>query len=76
MVIGSIGMIMLGLGFVRYFTLVYDIQGYFLSIVGYALVNNYIYSIEKKAGISKKLIWIKSILCMLTLAIASYIFYV
>lgn len=75
MVIGSIGMIMIGLGFVSYFTLIYDIQGYFLSVVGYALVNNYIYTLEKKAGISKKLIWIKSILSILTLGIISYIFY-
>lgn len=75
MVIGTIGMIILGLGVIRYFTFMFDVQGFGLSLVGFSLVNNYIFILEKKAGISNKIIWIQSVVSMLTLGAISYILF-
>ncbi|TFB14038.1 hypothetical protein E3U55_14740 [Filobacillus milosensis] len=75
MIFGTIGMILVGLGMIRYFTLIYDIQGYGLSIIGYSLTNGYIFYLEKKAGISNKIIWVQSAVGITALAVTTYIFY-
>ncbi len=75
MVVGTIGMIVVGLGVIRYFTLMYDVQGFVLTLIGFSLVNNYIFILEKKAGINNKIIWIQSVVSILTLGAISYILY-
>ncbi|EDL66667.1 hypothetical protein BSG1_04905 [Bacillus sp. SG-1] len=75
MIMGTVGMVMTGLVLINYFTLVYDAQGYGLGIIGYALTNSYIFYLEKKAGISTKIVWSQSILGVLTLGIAAYFLY-
>ncbi|HWL24306.1 MAG TPA: hypothetical protein VNR38_11260 [Ureibacillus sp.] len=65
-------MILFGLGAIRFATLSYDVQGYLLSIAGFSLVINYIYSLEEKAGISKKVIWIRSGVLIVIVAVISY----
>jgi len=75
MILGTIGMIMIGLGVVRYFTLMYDVQGFGLTLIGFAIINSYIFYLEKKAGISNRIVWIQSIICMLTLGAISYFLY-
>ncbi|RIW34635.1 hypothetical protein D3H55_08965 [Bacillus salacetis] len=76
LVIGTIGMVMIGLGIIRYFTLLYDSQGYALSLIGYAFTNGYIFQLERKAGINKNVIWIQSIAGLLTLIILSFWLYI
>lgn len=77
MIIGTIGIIMLGLGLMRYIThtLSVDAQGYGLSLLGFCLVLNYIYSLEKKAGISNKIVWIQSGVSILIIGVLSSILY-
>jgi hypothetical protein len=72
MILGTAGMTMAGLGIIRYFTLLYDAQGYAMSMIGYAFTNGYIYQLERKAGISKRMIWIQSITGLVTLIIISF----
>lgn len=68
-------MIMVGLGVLRYVTLMYDTQGYVLGVIGFSLVNSYIYYLERKIGISNKIIWIQSIIGVSAVAIITCIFY-
>ena len=75
LIVGTIGLIMIGLGIIRYFTLINDSQGYLLTLIGYALVNGYIFYLEKKAGISNRIVWIQSIVAISTLAIISALIY-
>ncbi len=72
MIVGTIGMIMVGLGILRYFTLMYDALGYGMGLIGFAFVNSYIYYLEKRAGINNYLIWVQSGVGIVTLAIVSY----
>lgn len=72
MIFGSIGMILFALGVIRFATLTFDSQGYLLSLLGFSIVINYIYSLEKKAGISNKFIWIRSGALILIVAVISY----
>ncbi|AZB41420.1 hypothetical protein CEF21_03385 [Bacillus sp. FJAT-42376] len=57
---GTAGNIMVGLGILQYFIARQDADVYFLPLIGFALVTNYIYFLEKKAGVGKKVIWIQS----------------
>lgn len=75
MIFGSIGMIVLALGVIKFATLTFDVQGYLFSVLGFSIVINYIYSLEKKAGISNKLIWIQSGVLILIVAVISYSLY-
>ncbi|MGJ9384344.1 hypothetical protein [Salipaludibacillus sp. CF4.18] len=75
MVLGSIAMVMVALGIMRYFSLVYDSQGYGLTFLGFVFLSNYVFFLEKKAGIDNKIIWIKSIITAVTFGILAYILY-
>ncbi|SOC41538.1 hypothetical protein SAMN05877842_110149 [Ureibacillus acetophenoni] len=75
MILGSIGMILFALGGIRFAILTFDVEGYLLSVIGFSIVINYIYSLEKKAGISNKFIWIRSGVLILIVAVISYSLY-
>lgn len=75
MVIGSIAMVMVGLGILRYFSLMYDSQGFGLSLIGITFLNSYVFYLEKKAGVSNKLLWIKQSIIVVAFVILSYILY-
>ncbi len=75
MVIGLIAMIMVGLGILRYFSLMYYSQGFGLSLIGFTFVNSYVFYLEKKAGVGNKLLWIKSTIIVVVLATSAYILY-
>ncbi len=75
MVIGSIAMVMVALGIIRYFSLMYDSQGFGLSLIGVSFLNSYVFYLEKKAGIDSKIIWIKSAITVVVLLTLAYILY-
>jgi hypothetical protein len=74
MILGTIGMVLIGLGFIQLFQLglQMDHQGIPFSIIGYSFTNGYIFYLERKAGISNKLVWTQSIIGVSMLAILSY----
>ena len=77
MVIGTIGIILLGLGLIRYATQtssVYALADSF-TLFGFALVVSYIYSLERAAGMSNKFVWIQSGICILIIGGISAILY-
>jgi hypothetical protein len=75
MFVGTIGIIIAGLGIVRYISLMYDSQGFGLALIGLALVNSYVFYLEKKTGVSNKVIWIKSIVSGSVLVVIAYLLY-
>ncbi|MEN2466007.1 hypothetical protein [Ornithinibacillus sp. FSL M8-0202] len=74
MVVGTIGMLLMGIGLLQYISI--NPQGFGLMTIGYALVNSYIFYLEAKAGISNKLIWIQSILGVTVLLVIAYFMYI
>jgi hypothetical protein len=75
MIIGSVGIILIALGMFKFLTIVESSAGYILTLLGLTITVHYIYHLEKKAGISDKLIWIRAILLILILGGIYYFFY-
>jgi hypothetical protein len=71
MFIGILGPILIAVGILRYFE---DVGGidYFTPFIGFILTMMYLSYLEGKAGISKRIIWIKSIISIATLFIIFY----
>lgn len=76
MIFGSIGIILIALGIFEFLTIVESLAGYILTLLGFIIIVHYIYHLEKKAGISNKLIWIRAIILILILVSISYFLYV
>lgn len=74
--LGTTGMVLIGLGIMRYFTLTDDAIGFGLSLLGFIIANNYLLYIEKKAGINSKTVRIQSITGTVILAGTSYLFFI
>ncbi|WP_211655589.1 hypothetical protein [Planococcus alpniumensis] len=75
--IGAIGMLLLTFGI---FELVLNNIGmnpaeFLLPCAGLIILVHYIYYLERKAGISNKLIWIRALALMTVLAVGAYIAY-
>ncbi|MDE4086760.1 hypothetical protein PO902_17070 [Planococcus maritimus] len=75
--IGALGMLLLTFGI---FELVIGNAGmnpaqFFLPCAGLIILIHYIYYLEKKAGISDKLIWIRTFAIMTVLAVGAYLAY-
>lgn len=75
--IGTIGMLLLTFGI---FELVIGNAGtnpaeFFLPCAGLIILVHYIYYLEKKAGISDKLIWIRALAIIVVLAVGAYMAY-
>ncbi|MBD7969257.1 hypothetical protein [Paenibacillus gallinarum] len=70
--LGTIGIILVGLGAFRYQLLNEDIEGQVISYLGFILTIVYINYLEQKAGISKKVTWIKSIISIIVFVISAY----
>lgn len=62
---GTIGLILLIIGAFKYLQNIGGTSSYIL-LFGYIFMINYIHYLESKAGISKKLIWIRSAVLILT----------
>lgn len=74
MILGTIGNILIALATMRYLVKEYDVIGYAIALFGLVLTTSYISYLEKKAGISKKFTWIRTIIAMLSFS-ALYFFY-
>ena len=79
MVIGAIGTILIVLFEFRYFKyqvekVKIDITGYAMIMFGCILTMNYINYLEKKAGISNKLTWIRAISSII-IVVAFYVLF-
>ncbi len=75
MVLGTIGTILIILAAIRYLIKENDNTGYALIIFGFILTIGYINYLENKAGISKKLTWIRVIISLILFFSFSYFLY-
>lgn len=73
MLFGMIGSVLVGFMALRYLVS-YDLEGYIFSFLGFILIINYINYLESKANISKKIIWIKSIVSIVLFILLSVTF--
>lgn len=60
MFFGTIGIVLMGVGALKYQVVVDDFEGYIIAYTGFLFTTGYINYLEKKAGISNKIIWIKA----------------
>jgi hypothetical protein len=72
MILGTIGTILIALSAMRYLAKVNDYNGYLIIFLGFILTISYINYLEKKAGISKKLTWIRAIVSVILFFSFSY----
>ncbi|QOY36610.1 hypothetical protein AWH56_002730 [Anaerobacillus isosaccharinicus] len=72
LVIGILGPNLIVLGILKYFEAVGG-TGYLTPFLGFAITMIYLNYLERRAGISKKIIWTKSIISIVTL-LAFYYF--
>lgn len=75
MVLGTFGNILIAIATMKYLVKEHDILGYGLALFGFVLTITYISDLEKKAGISKKLIWFKSSIISLSLIVSAFYFF-
>ena len=72
MILGTIGPVLIFLAAVRYMIKENDYIGYISIYFGFLLTITYINYLEKRAGISKKLIWIRIIVSIILALSFSY----
>jgi len=75
MILVTIGTILIALGIIGYLVKLNEPKGYLMIFFGFLLTINYINYIEKKAGISKKIIWIRNSVYMVLVFSLSYFLY-
>ena len=75
MILGTIGTILIILAAMRYLIKENDYIGYAFILFGFLLTISYINYLEKRAGISKKLTWIRVIVSMILFLSFSYFLY-
>lgn len=74
LILGSLGLISIPFGMIRFIRSPYDTASILLMSIGFAFVIGYIYYLERKVGISNKFIWIRAIGFILVLSIFAYFF--
>lgn len=72
MIIGSLGIILIFGGLLKFLEVVENSSGFILVILGLTITVHYIYHLEKKAGISEKMIWIRALFLILILGSVYY----
>lgn len=72
---GTLGMIFVVFGFIKYISVYNDFTNIFLTWLGFMIMVHYIYSLERKVGVNNKLIWIRVIILILTLIIGTIVVY-
>ena len=75
MILGTIGTILIALAAMRYQANENDYIGYAIIFFGFILTISYINYLEKKAGISKKMTWIRVIVSLILFISFSYFLY-
>ena len=72
MILGTIGTILIALAAMRYLVEENGSIGYAFILFGFILTIGYINYLEKRAGISKKLTWIRAIISLIIIISFSY----
>jgi hypothetical protein len=75
MILGTIGTILISLGMISYLAKENDIKAYAVALLGFTLTLSYIDYLEKKAGISRKLTWIRAVISIAIFLVFSYFIY-
>lgn len=76
MILGTIGTILIALAAMRYQAKENDYIGYTIIFWGFILTISYINYLEKRAGINKKLTWIRAIVSLIIFFSLSYFLYI
>ena len=71
----TIGITLIAMAIIKYIVEVNEPKGYLIIIFGFVLTFNYIIYLEKKAGISKKVIWVRNSLYMVLVGSFIYFLY-
>ncbi len=76
MVMATIGMLMLAFGILEYMSLLGNVntKSFLLTFIGFIILVHYIYYLEKKNGVSNKVIWIRSGLLVISLLLLTNFF--
>jgi hypothetical protein len=73
--VGALGLILLTVTILKYYETIEVSSGYLLPFFGFILTFSYINYLEKKAGVSKKVIWIRSISSIVILLLISKVLF-
>lgn len=57
MIFGMLGLLLIITGLFQFVSLIKDPLGYILAFLGVSLVVQYIYTLEKKTGVSEAFLW-------------------
>lgn len=74
-IFGSVGLFLVALAATRNITEGISSGGYTIVLFGFILTMNYVNYLEEKAGISKKITWIRAIISIILLFVVSYFLY-
>jgi hypothetical protein len=75
MILGTIGTLLISIGVVSYLAKENDFHNYALILLGFSLTLSYIDFLEKRAGISRKLTWIRAVVSIVLFSVFSYFIY-
>ena len=73
MFIGTLGLIIIGTGLLKYYETVGGTASF--ALLGFPLTMIYLHYLESKAGLSKKILWIRSIIAILLLILIYNFFF-
>ena len=71
----TISFTLIAMAIIKYIVEINEPKGYLIIIFGFVLTFNYIIYLEKKAGISKKVIWIRNSVYMVLVGSFIYFLY-
>ncbi len=71
---GGIGLALVGLGGVMFIE-IDNMKGYLTVIGGFLITIGYIEYLERRAGISKKIIWVRAIVSIMLFAVLAFVLF-
>ncbi|MEH7385303.1 hypothetical protein V7147_07840 [Bacillus sp. JJ1521] len=75
MFFGGVGTIFVLFAAIELYKISGSTTGYFIAFFGFLFTINYINYLESKAGVSKKVTWVRAILSIIVVFIVSYFLY-
>jgi len=72
LILGGIGLALVGLGGVMFIE-IDNMKGYLTVICGFLITISYIEFLERRAGISKKIIWVRAIVSIILFAVLAFL---
>ncbi|CQR46620.1 hypothetical protein BN1058_00889 [Paraliobacillus sp. PM-2] len=75
MIFGSVGLLLVALAAMRHIAEGLNSGGYLIVLFGFIFTMNYVNYLEEKAGISKKMTWIRGIISIILLFVISYLLF-